>query len=72
MSSGVISERPLVEGDVEEVDDLSFEAMEDEELAMVDRVFEGAFGALGDESWCLGLEVEALVDVIALMVVDDK
>ncbi|GJR37567.1 hypothetical protein Tco_1213251 [Tanacetum coccineum] len=25
--------------------------MEDEEVAMVDGVFEGAFGALGDETW---------------------
>ncbi|GJU70300.1 hypothetical protein Tco_1256559 [Tanacetum coccineum] len=25
--------------------------MEDEEVAMVDRVFEGAFGALGDKTW---------------------
>nr|GEU45363.1 hypothetical protein [Tanacetum cinerariifolium] len=40
---------PLVDGDVEEVDDLSFEAMEDDEVATVDGVFEGAFGALGDE-----------------------
>ncbi|GJW75778.1 hypothetical protein Tco_0135148, partial [Tanacetum coccineum] len=61
-----------VEGDVEEVDDLSLEALEDEEVAMVDEVFEGAFGALGDESWCLGLEVEALVDAMEVMVVDDK
>ncbi|GJS74012.1 hypothetical protein Tco_0706853 [Tanacetum coccineum] len=52
----------MVEGDVEEVDDLSLEALEDEEVAMVDGVFKGAFGALDDESWCLGLEVEALVD----------
>nr|GFB04770.1 hypothetical protein [Tanacetum cinerariifolium] len=32
--------------------DLSLKAMEDEEVAPVDGVFEGAFGALGDESWC--------------------
>nr|GEZ45052.1 hypothetical protein [Tanacetum cinerariifolium] len=32
--------------------DLSLKAMEDEEVALVDGVFEGAFGALGDESWC--------------------
>nr|GEX14105.1 hypothetical protein [Tanacetum cinerariifolium] len=51
--------------DVEEVGDLSLEEMEDEEVAMVDGVFEGAFGALG-------LEVKALVDVIEVMVVDDK
>ncbi|GJS33878.1 hypothetical protein Tco_0532260 [Tanacetum coccineum] len=25
--------------------------MEDEEVAMVDGVFEGAFGALGDKTW---------------------
>ncbi|GJT92310.1 hypothetical protein Tco_1081155 [Tanacetum coccineum] len=27
-------------------------AMEDEEVALVDVVFKGAFGALGDKSWC--------------------
>ncbi|GJZ09614.1 hypothetical protein Tco_0543897 [Tanacetum coccineum] len=54
----------MVERDVEEVGDLSLEATEDDEVALVDGVFEGAFGALGDESWCFGLEVEALVDVI--------
>nr|GEY40138.1 hypothetical protein [Tanacetum cinerariifolium] len=47
-------------------------AMKDEEVAMVDGVFEGAFETLGDESWCLGLEVNALVDVMEVMVVDDK
>ncbi|GJY17922.1 hypothetical protein Tco_0389413 [Tanacetum coccineum] len=45
---------PLVDGDAEGVGGLSLEAMEDEEVALVDGVFEGAFGALGDESWCLG------------------
>ncbi|GKA29399.1 hypothetical protein Tco_0715644 [Tanacetum coccineum] len=44
-------EMPLVDGDVEEVGDLSLESMEDEEVATVDRVFEGAFGALGDTTW---------------------
>nr|GEW46542.1 hypothetical protein [Tanacetum cinerariifolium] len=34
--------------DVEDVGDLSFELIEDEEVAMVDGVFESAFGALGD------------------------
>ncbi|GKC26297.1 hypothetical protein Tco_1033591, partial [Tanacetum coccineum] len=48
---------PLVNGDVEEVSDLSLESMKDEEVATVDGVFEGAFGALG-------LEMEALVDAI--------
>ncbi|GJU00305.1 hypothetical protein Tco_1110643 [Tanacetum coccineum] len=71
-------------------------AMDDEEVALVDGVFDGA---LGDESWCFGegvlvsslvrsmnnylggmmvifgllkgLEVEALVDVMEVMVVDD-
>ncbi|GKB08841.1 hypothetical protein Tco_0837153 [Tanacetum coccineum] len=43
-------------------------AMEDVEVALVDGIFEGAFGALGDES----LEVEALVDAIEVMVVDDE
>ncbi|GKA17670.1 hypothetical protein Tco_0697507 [Tanacetum coccineum] len=57
MSIGVIGERPLVDGDVEEVGDLSLESMEDEEVATVDGVFEGAFGALG-------LEVEALMDTV--------
>ncbi|GKE65376.1 hypothetical protein Tco_1519537 [Tanacetum coccineum] len=42
---------PLVDGDVEKVGDLSLEAMKDEEVAMVDGVFEGAFRALGDETW---------------------
>ncbi|GKF07555.1 hypothetical protein Tco_0041779 [Tanacetum coccineum] len=43
--------KPLVDGDVEEVGDLSLESMEDEEVATVDGVFEGAFGALGDKTW---------------------
>ncbi|GJR80199.1 hypothetical protein Tco_0079775 [Tanacetum coccineum] len=41
--------------------------MEDEEVAMVDGVFEGAFGALGDKTW---FEMEALVD--AMEVVGDR
>ncbi|GKA95552.1 ribonuclease H-like domain-containing protein [Tanacetum coccineum] len=45
-----MAKEPLVDGDVEEVGDLSLESMEDEEVAMVDRVFEGAFGALGDKT----------------------
>ncbi|GJS69304.1 hypothetical protein Tco_0702145 [Tanacetum coccineum] len=40
----------LVDGDMKKVGDLSLEEMEDEEVALVDSVFEGAFGALGDES----------------------
>ncbi|GJU27705.1 hypothetical protein Tco_1166326 [Tanacetum coccineum] len=44
-------------------------AMEDEEVPLVDGVFKGAFGALGDESWCL---VEALVDVMEVVEVDDE
>ncbi|GKC54163.1 hypothetical protein Tco_1076908 [Tanacetum coccineum] len=28
--------------------------MEDEEVAMVDGVFEGAFGVLGDKTWLFG------------------
>ncbi|GJR80048.1 hypothetical protein Tco_0150833 [Tanacetum coccineum] len=64
---------PLVDEEVEEVGDSSLEAIEDDEVALVDGVFEGAFGALGDESCLLeGLEVEALVDVIEVMVIDDK
>ncbi|GKD39550.1 hypothetical protein Tco_1259757, partial [Tanacetum coccineum] len=49
--------QPLVDGDGEEVGDLSLESIEDEEVATVDGVFEGAFGALG-------LEVEALMDAM--------
>ncbi|GKF81486.1 hypothetical protein Tco_0240088, partial [Tanacetum coccineum] len=60
---------PLVERDVEEVGDLSLEAMEDDEVVLVDGVFEGAFGALGDQK---GLEVEALVDFMEVMMVDDE
>ncbi|GJT30835.1 hypothetical protein Tco_0911110 [Tanacetum coccineum] len=60
------TKRPLVDGDVEEVGDLSLESMEDEEVATVDGVFEGAFGELE------GLEVEALVDAMEVMVVDDE
>ncbi|GJW26356.1 hypothetical protein Tco_0040167 [Tanacetum coccineum] len=41
-------------------------AMEDEEVALVDGVFEGAFGVLGDEWWCVGDGVEALVDAMEL------
>ncbi|GJU56557.1 hypothetical protein Tco_1230271 [Tanacetum coccineum] len=56
--------------DVEEDGDLSLEARKDEEVALVDGVFEGGmmliFGLLD------GLEVEALVDAIEVMVVDDK
>ncbi|GKD68373.1 hypothetical protein Tco_1322463 [Tanacetum coccineum] len=75
-------------------------AIDDGEVALVDGVFDGAFGALGDESWCFGggvlvsslvrsmnnclggmmmifgllegLEVEALVDAMEVMVVDDE
>nr|GEV04135.1 hypothetical protein [Tanacetum cinerariifolium] len=56
-------------GVVEEFGDLSFEVMKDDEVALVD-CFEGAFGALGDESWCFGLEVEALVEAMEVMMVD--
>nr|GEZ75309.1 hypothetical protein [Tanacetum cinerariifolium] len=62
-------EEPLVDGDVEEVGDLSLEAMKDKEVATANEVFEGAFGALGVR---LGLKVEALVDAIEVMVVDDN
>ncbi|GJU65439.1 hypothetical protein Tco_1247274 [Tanacetum coccineum] len=58
-----------VERGVEEDGDLSLEAMEDEEVALVDGVFESAFGALRDEWWCV---VEALVGVMEVMEVDDK
>ncbi|GKB75537.1 hypothetical protein Tco_0942432 [Tanacetum coccineum] len=73
--NGVIDERvrPLVDEDVEEDGDLSLEAMEDEEVALVDGVFKGTFGALGDERCLLdGLEVEALVDAMEVVEVDDK
>nr|GEY85276.1 hypothetical protein [Tanacetum cinerariifolium] len=61
--------KPLVDGDVEEDGDLSLEAMEDEEVALVDGVFEGAFGALADKN---GLKVETLVDAMEVVEVDDK
>nr|GEZ05121.1 hypothetical protein [Tanacetum cinerariifolium] len=51
---------PSFEGTEEssyEVGDLSLEAMKDKEVAMVNGVFEGAFGALG-------FDVEALVDAM--------
>ncbi|GJV72737.1 hypothetical protein Tco_1492732 [Tanacetum coccineum] len=60
--------KACVQWDVEEVGDLSLEAMEDDEVVLVDGVFEGAFGALGDQS----LEVEALVDFMEVMMVDDE
>ncbi|GKC43328.1 hypothetical protein Tco_1061050 [Tanacetum coccineum] len=63
---------PLVDGDVEEDGDLSLEAMEDEEVALVYGVFEGAFSALGDEWWCISDGVEALVDAMDVMAVDDE
>ncbi|GJX46620.1 hypothetical protein Tco_0271810 [Tanacetum coccineum] len=47
----------LVSGDVEEVGDLGMQSREDEEVSLVDGVFEGAFGALA-------LEIEALVDAM--------
>ncbi|GJV32642.1 hypothetical protein Tco_1393042 [Tanacetum coccineum] len=59
----------LGDGGCEKVGDLSLESIEDEEVATVDEVFEGAFGALGDKT-CL--EMEALVDVMEVMVVDDN
>ncbi|GKA34543.1 hypothetical protein Tco_0720972 [Tanacetum coccineum] len=67
-------EGPLVDGDVEEVVDFSLESMEDEEVATVDGVFEGALGnlviRLDNLERCL--EVEALVDAMEIMVVDDE
>ncbi|GJX19342.1 hypothetical protein Tco_0222019 [Tanacetum coccineum] len=44
----------LVKVDEEEFGEFSLEAMDDEEVALVDGVFDGALGALGDESWCFG------------------
>nr|GEU54985.1 hypothetical protein [Tanacetum cinerariifolium] len=69
------NQREVVEvmGDVEENGDLSLEAMKDEEVALIDGVFEGAFSALGDERWCVdSLEVKALVGAMEVMKVDDK
>nr|GEV40377.1 reverse transcriptase domain-containing protein [Tanacetum cinerariifolium] len=43
--------KPLVERDVEVVGDLSLKAMKDDEVALVNGIFKGAFGALRDESW---------------------
>ncbi|GKF00662.1 hypothetical protein Tco_0027585 [Tanacetum coccineum] len=40
------------------------EAMEDEEVALVDGIFKGAFGALRDK-------MEALVDAMEVVKVDD-
>ncbi|GJR55554.1 hypothetical protein Tco_1406075 [Tanacetum coccineum] len=77
--NGVIGERvrvmsmgslPCVRGGREEDGDLSLEAMEDEEVPLVNGVFEGAFDALRDEWWCV--EVEALMGAIEVMEVDDK
>ncbi|GKE34144.1 hypothetical protein Tco_1453466, partial [Tanacetum coccineum] len=51
-SSDVIGERPLVDGDMKEVGDLSLASMADEEVTTVDGVFKGALGAL-DSSQCL-------------------
>nr|GEY48094.1 hypothetical protein [Tanacetum cinerariifolium] len=48
--------------------DLSLEAMEDEEVALVDGVFKGAFGALAYKN---GLEVKTLVDAMEVVEVDD-
>ncbi|GJX84633.1 hypothetical protein Tco_0335407 [Tanacetum coccineum] len=76
---GVIGERvrvmsmgslPCVRGGREEDGDLSLEAMEDEEVPLVNGVFEGAFDALRDEWWCV--EVEALMGAIEVIEVDDK
>ncbi|GJR67958.1 putative reverse transcriptase domain-containing protein, partial [Tanacetum coccineum] len=47
----VLMPKEKVIGNVEEVGDLSLESNEDEEVATVDGVFEGAFGALGDKTW---------------------
>ncbi|GKF63354.1 hypothetical protein Tco_0186802, partial [Tanacetum coccineum] len=49
-SSGVFGER----GDVDDVGDLGMQSIEDEEVAFVDGVLEGALGALGDEFGSLG------------------
>ncbi|GJS67608.1 hypothetical protein Tco_0682172 [Tanacetum coccineum] len=47
---GVSSSRNFFDGDEERTcREFSLEAMDDEEVALVDGVFDGAFGALGDE-----------------------
>ncbi|GJT36021.1 putative reverse transcriptase domain-containing protein [Tanacetum coccineum] len=58
----------LFDGDEDEFGEFSLESIDDEEVDLVDGVFDGAFGALGDES----LEMEALVDAMEVMVVDDE
>ncbi|GJW75675.1 hypothetical protein Tco_0135045 [Tanacetum coccineum] len=50
-------ERWMSYGEWKEVGDLSLESMEDEEVSLVDGIFEGAFGALDDETWFLGAGV---------------
>ncbi|GJR56285.1 hypothetical protein Tco_1406806 [Tanacetum coccineum] len=74
LEGGEIGEfkKELVDGGVEEVGDLNLESMEDEEVALVDGVFEGAFGALGDETWFLGDGVEALLDAMEVVEVEDE
>ncbi|GJU51219.1 hypothetical protein Tco_1220774 [Tanacetum coccineum] len=37
-----------------ELGEFNLEAMDEEDVALVDGVLDGAFGALGDESWCFG------------------
>ncbi|GJV12232.1 hypothetical protein Tco_1353773 [Tanacetum coccineum] len=64
--------KELVDGGVEEVGDLSLESMEDEEVSLVDGIFEGAFGALDDETWFLGAGGEALMDAIEVVEVEDE
>nr|GEU62268.1 hypothetical protein [Tanacetum cinerariifolium] len=72
MSSRVIGKRvrPLVDEDVEEDGDLSLEAIKDEEVALVDGVFEG--GMMLILGLLDGLEVEALVDAMEGVEFDDK
>ncbi|GJX19701.1 hypothetical protein Tco_0222378 [Tanacetum coccineum] len=53
---------------VEELLEEEMLSMEDEEVPLVDGVFEGALGALGDDVRVLleALEMEALVDVMVV------
>nr|GEY24887.1 hypothetical protein [Tanacetum cinerariifolium] len=48
-----VDEKALVQY-VEKLDDKNLEAMEDEEVSLVDGVFKSAFEALGEETWYCG------------------
>ncbi|GJY89367.1 zinc finger, CCHC-type containing protein [Tanacetum coccineum] len=46
-----------MDGGVEEVDDFSLEAIEDEDVSLIDGVFEGGFGTLAEETSLIKLRV---------------